>query len=64
LAWLLSRGNDIVPIPGSTRIERVEENAGAVTLSLTSEEIATLDTLAPTVSGDRYAAGGMNAVNL
>ena len=64
LAWLLSRGNDIVPIPGSTRIERVEENAGAVTLSLTSEEIATLDTLAPTVYGDRYAAGGMNAVNL
>jgi len=64
LAWLLSRGNDIVPIPGSTRIERVEENAGAVTLSLTSEEIATLDTLGPTVSGERYAAGGMNAVNL
>ena len=64
LAWLLARGNDIVPIPGSTRMERVEENAGAVTLSLTSDEIATLDTLAPTVSGDRYAAGGMNAVNL
>ena len=64
LAWLLSRGKDVVPIPGSTRIERVEENAGAVTLSLTSEEIATLDTLAPTVYGDRYAAGGMNAVNL
>ena len=64
LAWLRSRGNDIVPIPGSTRIEGVEENAGAVTLSLTSEEIATLDTLAPTVYGDRYAAGGMKAVNL
>ena len=63
LAWLLARGDDIVPIPGSTRIERVEENAGAVALSLTADDIATLDTLAPTVSGDRYAAGGMNAVN-
>ena len=63
LAWLLSRGDDVVPIPGSTRMERVEENAGAVTVTLTPDELATLDTLAPTVAGDRYAEGGMKTVN-
>ena len=63
LAWLLSRGDDVVPIPGSTRMERVEENAGAVTVSLTPDDLATLDTLAPTVAGDRYAEGGMKTVN-
>ena len=63
LAWLLSRGPDIVPIPGSTRAERVEENAGAVTITLTQPEIAALDALGPMVAGDRYAEGGMKAVN-
>lgn len=63
LAWLLSRGDDVVPIPGSTRMDRVEENAGAVTVTLTPDELATLDTLAPTVAGDRYAEGGMKTVN-
>jgi aryl-alcohol dehydrogenase-like predicted oxidoreductase len=63
LAWLLSRGPDIVPIPGSTRAERVEENAAAVRVQLTSEEIAALDALAPMVAGNRYPEGGMRAVN-
>src|SRR5262249_34686693 len=61
LAWLLSRGKDVVPIPGSTHIERVEENAGAVDVSLTAEDVATLAALAPTVAGERYAEGGMRA---
>jgi aryl-alcohol dehydrogenase-like predicted oxidoreductase len=63
LAWLLSRGEDVIPIPGSTRIERVEENARATTIVLTADEIRTLDTLAPGVVGERYAEGGMRAVN-
>ena len=63
LAWLLSRGEDIVPIPGSTRVERVEENAGAVTIQLTPQDLDTLDGLARTVSGDRYPERGMMAVN-
>lgn len=63
LAWLLSRGDDIVPIPGSTRAERVEENARATGLALTRDEIAALDALGPTVAGQRYAEGGMRAVN-
>ncbi len=63
LAWLLARGNDIIPIPGSTRIERVEENAGATRVQLSPEDIRSLDALGPTVAGDRYAEGGMRAVN-
>jgi aryl-alcohol dehydrogenase-like predicted oxidoreductase len=63
LAWLLSRGPDVIPIPGSTRAERVEENAAAVHITLTPEEIQSLEAIAPTVAGDRYPEGGMKAVN-
>ena len=63
LAWLLSRGPDIVPIPGSTRAERVEENARAVDVRLTPEDLAALDAIAPAVAGERYAEGAMRAVN-
>jgi aryl-alcohol dehydrogenase-like predicted oxidoreductase len=63
LAWLLSRGEDVIPIPGSTRAERVEENAGAVGVTLSADEIAALDRIAPAVAGDRYPEGGMRAVN-
>ena len=63
LAWLLGRGNDIVPIPGSTRPERVQENASAALIALSSEETAALDALGSHVAGDRYAEGGMRTVN-
>jgi len=63
LAWLLSRGEDIVPIPGSTRVERVEENAAATRIGLTSGDLARLDALGPNVAGERYPEGGMKAVN-
>jgi aryl-alcohol dehydrogenase-like predicted oxidoreductase len=63
LAWLLARGKDIVPIPGSTRAERIEENAAAVGTALSPEEIAGLDALGATVSGNRYPEGGMRTVN-
>jgi aryl-alcohol dehydrogenase-like predicted oxidoreductase len=63
LAWLLSRGEDVIPIPGSTRIERVEENAGAARVQLSPEDIQSLDALAPGVAGARYPEGGMRAVN-
>jgi aryl-alcohol dehydrogenase-like predicted oxidoreductase len=63
LAWLLSRGEDIIPIPGSTRIERVTENVGATSVKLSADDIRSLDALAPTVAGERYAEGGMRAVN-
>jgi aryl-alcohol dehydrogenase-like predicted oxidoreductase len=63
LAWLLSQGDDVVPIPGSTKAERVEENNGALRVSLTQDDRAALDRLAPAVAGDRYAEGGMRSVN-
>jgi aryl-alcohol dehydrogenase-like predicted oxidoreductase len=63
LAWLLSRGPDIVPIPGSTRAERVEENARAAGIQLTTAEAASLEAIAPTVAGERYPEGAMRAVN-
>ena len=54
LAWLLARGNDIVPIPGTKKRKWLEQNAGATTLVLSREDVALLDSLeAP--AGDRYA---------
>ena len=63
LAWLLSRGPDIVPIPGSTRAERVAENAGALDVQLSAADVASLEALAPSVAGTRYAEGGMRSIN-
>jgi aryl-alcohol dehydrogenase-like predicted oxidoreductase len=54
LAWLLGQGNDIVPIPGTKRVSRVEENAAADAVELTSDQLARLSALAP-AAGDRYA---------
>lgn len=55
LAWLLSRGDDVVPIPGTTKASRVSENVGAVDIELLPEQLARLDSLAP-ATGDRYSA--------
>jgi aryl-alcohol dehydrogenase-like predicted oxidoreductase len=63
IAWLLSRGDDIVPIPGSTRSERVEENAAAAAITLSADEIAALDAVGAAVAGDRYPEGGMRTIN-
>ena len=56
LAWLLQRGTDIVPIPGTKRRTYLEENVAAAAMSLTQEEMATLESIgAPgSVSGPRY----------
>jgi len=63
IAWLLSRGPDIIPIPGSTKPERVEENAAAVRIRLSQDEIAQLDAVGGGVAGERYPEGAMRAVN-
>jgi aryl-alcohol dehydrogenase-like predicted oxidoreductase len=54
LAWLLAQGDDIVPIPGTKRVARLEENAAAVAIVLTAEQLARLSAIQPPV-GDRYA---------
>jgi aryl-alcohol dehydrogenase-like predicted oxidoreductase len=58
LAWLLARGDQVVPIPGTTSIEHLEENMAAVDVSLNDETMARLDALINrhTVSGQRYNA--------
>ena len=58
LAWLLARKPWVVPIPGTRRPERLDENLGAATLDLTAEDLAELDELsaAAQIQGDRYPA--------
>jgi aryl-alcohol dehydrogenase-like predicted oxidoreductase len=64
LAWVLVQGSDIVPLPGTKRRERVEENAGALSVQLTPSDLARLGrAFAPgAVSGDRYPASAMATV--
>src|SRR5688572_21516848 len=64
LAWLLAKGDDIVPIPGSKRRSRVEENVGAAEVALTAQEVATLDEIAPAgvAAGARYPPRSMSTV--
>jgi len=54
LAWVLSHGNDVVPIPGTKRVKYVEENAGALGLHLTADQFARLEGLAAQTVGERY----------
>ncbi|GAA1229926.1 aldo/keto reductase [Pseudonocardia alaniniphila] len=61
LAWLLAKGNDIAPIPGTKRADRVEENTAVDGLELTADQVARLDGLAP-ASGERHDAANMAAV--
>jgi aryl-alcohol dehydrogenase-like predicted oxidoreductase len=66
LAWLLAQGEEIVPIPGTKTRPRLEENAGAVQVRLSPEDIQAIDRIASpgVAAGDRYAAEGMRTVNL
>jgi aryl-alcohol dehydrogenase-like predicted oxidoreductase len=65
LAWVLAQGDDIVPIPGSKRRERLEENAAAADIHLTPEDLQEIDALLPPgmAAGTRYPEVGMRAVN-
>ncbi len=66
LAWVLAQGDDIVPIPGTKRRSYLEENAAAVNVQLTRDELAALDAISPrgAAAGERYGVGGMQMVNL
>ncbi len=64
LAWLLAQGEDVIPIPGTKRIERLEENLGALQVRLTPEEAAQIADVIPigAAAGTRYPEGGMKGV--
>lgn len=65
LAWVLARGPDIVPIPGTKRVKYLEENAGAMDVKLSDSELAEIDAVFPPDSalGDRYQANMMGSIN-
>jgi len=65
LAWLLNKGGDIVPIPGTKRRTYLEENVAAADIPLTRGEMATLDSaLAPEkISGPRYSAAAQATID-
>ncbi len=64
LAWLLTR-EDVVPIPGTSSVERLSENAGAVDVQLTRDELDEIDRRSPkgAASGERYHASGAALLN-
>jgi aryl-alcohol dehydrogenase-like predicted oxidoreductase len=63
LAWVLAQGDDLVPIPGTKR-RYLEENAAAVEIELTPDDLARIDAELPRAAGDRYDEAGMASVNL
>jgi len=66
LAWVLAQGEEIVPIPGTTRRAHLEENLAALELTLSPEDLARLNEAAPKgeTAGERYAERAMKVVNL
>lgn len=66
LAWLLAQGDDIVPIPGTKQLGRLDENLGALGVRLSADELAALSQAFPpgAAAGTRYPAGSMKGVYL
>jgi len=65
LAWVLARGEDVVPIPGTKRRKYLEENAGAADVALGPDEVAELEAAVPLaeIVGERYSAAGMRSID-
>jgi aryl-alcohol dehydrogenase-like predicted oxidoreductase len=65
IAWVASRGEDIIPLIGTKRRDRLAEAAGALELTLTAAELAAIEAAVPAgqVAGDRYDAGGMASLD-
>ena len=65
LAWLLQKGDDIVPIPGTKRRTYLEENVAALQIALNTEDLVEFNKVAPvgSTAGARYPESGMAAVN-
>jgi aryl-alcohol dehydrogenase-like predicted oxidoreductase len=66
LAWVLAQGPDVVPIPGTKRRKYLEENVGALGVSLTAEDLRRIEEIAPkgVAAGERYPEASMKAVNI
>jgi aryl-alcohol dehydrogenase-like predicted oxidoreductase len=64
IAWVLAQGDDLVPIPGTKRRSYLEENAAAVDVELTDEDLARINAELPEAAGERYDETGMASVHL
>jgi aryl-alcohol dehydrogenase-like predicted oxidoreductase len=66
LAWLLARGRDIIPIPGTKRISYLEENVGALSVRLAPADLARIDEVMPpgAAAGARYPDAQMKTLHL
>jgi aryl-alcohol dehydrogenase-like predicted oxidoreductase len=64
IAWVLGQGHDLVPIPGTKRRSYLEENAAAVEVELTEDDLRRIDAELPEAAGERYDEAGMASVNL
>jgi len=62
LAWLLHKGNDIVPIPGTKRLKYLEENVAATQIALSAQEVGQLEALGQS-AGDRYNEAGLRHIS-
>jgi len=62
LAWLLARGDDIAPIPGTKRVARVEENTAADRIELSAEQVERLNNLTP-AAGERHDEANMSTID-
>ena len=65
LAWVLAQGEDVVPIPGTSNAQRLEENVRSLDVVLTTDELNRLERAAPkgAVVGERYEPGMMQLIN-
>jgi aryl-alcohol dehydrogenase-like predicted oxidoreductase len=63
LAWVLSRGDDVVPIPGTKHVSFLEENFAALELDLSDADLSRIDQAMPEPAGERYDEAGMATVN-
>jgi aryl-alcohol dehydrogenase-like predicted oxidoreductase len=63
LAWVLAQGEDLVPIPGTKRRRYLEENAAAVEVELSGEDLARIEAELPPPAGERYDEAGLATVN-
>jgi aryl-alcohol dehydrogenase-like predicted oxidoreductase len=64
IAWVLAQGDDFVPIPGTKRRTYLEQNAGAVVVELTQDDLERIGAELPRPAGERYNEAGMASVNL
>jgi aryl-alcohol dehydrogenase-like predicted oxidoreductase len=64
LAWVLHRGEHIVPIPGTKRVSYLEENLAAADVALSAEDVAQIADAVPAAAGERYPEAVMRSVNL